>query len=80
MVRALDRVDALARSARAGGVVQLVLVQYLDVLEGALGQEAASAPGALLQRSLEAVQQALEAFGLTEPETARAVPTARVLH
>ena len=70
LVRALDRIDGFARSADASSLVQLVLVQYLDVLESALVSESETvgAPGSLLQRALEAVQQALDAFGLLEAE------------
>ncbi len=71
LVRSLDRVDALARSGRSAGLVQLVLVQYLDVLEAALMEDSKGrgAPGSLLARALEAVQQALEAFDLNDVET-----------
>jgi len=62
LVRALDRVDALGHS---DSLIQLILVQYLDVLESALGSEGSTS---LLQRALEAVQEALEAFGLLEPQ------------
>lgn len=65
LVRALDRVDALADS---NSLIQLIIVQYLDVLEDALGSgpEARQAPGSLLNRALDAVHDALEAFGLLE--------------
>lgn len=65
LVRALDRVDALGPS---DSLIQLILVQYLDVLEAALGSgpEASREPGSLLQRALEAVHEALAAFDLLE--------------
>jgi hypothetical protein len=65
LVRALDRVDALAHS---DSLIHLILVQYLDVLESALGDEAANPrePGSLLHRALMAVHEALAAFGLIE--------------
>jgi hypothetical protein len=52
-------------------LIQLVIVQYLDVLEDALGDgpEAQRAPSSLLNRALEAVHDALEAFGLLERAT-----------
>ena len=69
LVHALDRVDALAHS---DGLIQLVLVQYLDVLEAALGdedrREGAASP--LLHRALQAAHEALVAFGLLEAEAA----------
>ncbi|HEY6878866.1 MAG TPA: hypothetical protein VI299_12640 [Polyangiales bacterium] len=82
LVHALDRLDALANSTSTRSSVnlaQLVLVPYLDILEDALREESASAedgsavikPGSLLQRALEAVHQALDAFGLLEPEPSR---------
>jgi hypothetical protein len=66
LVRALDRVDALADS---NSLVQLILVQYLDVLEGALGSDAQARqePNSLLSRALDAVHDVLEAFALLEP-------------
>jgi hypothetical protein len=69
VVRAVDVVDSVANS---GSLVHLVLVQYLDVLEAALrdGLEAEDAPDSLLDRALEAAEQAVEAFGLLEPEPA----------
>ncbi|HVZ30912.1 MAG TPA: hypothetical protein VG963_00715 [Polyangiaceae bacterium] len=65
LVHALDRVDALAHS---DGLIQLLLVQYLDVLEAALGDEdeREGAADPLLHRALEAVHEALAAFGLLE--------------
>lgn len=70
LVHALDLVDSLAHS---DSLIHLVLVQYLDVLEAALreGLETADAPGSLLDRALQAAEQAIEAFGLLEPEPAR---------
>jgi hypothetical protein len=66
LVQALDRIDALSGS---NGVIQLILVQYLDVLEAALGSgpEAQQEPGSLLRRALDAVHDVLEAFELIEP-------------
>lgn len=65
LVHALDRVDALGAE---NSVIQLIIVQYLDVLEDALGSgpEASNAPSSLLNRALVAVQEALDAFGLLE--------------
>lgn len=70
LVSALDRVDALAHS---DSLIHLVLVQYLDVLESALGDEheSTSQPGSLLHRALEAVHEALAAFGLIELPSAQ---------
>ena len=70
LVCALDRVDALAYS---DSLIHLVLVQYLDVLENALGDDSAQArqPGSLLHRALDAVHEALQAFGLIEVASAR---------
>lgn len=69
LVRALDRVDALGPD---NSVIQLIIVQYLDVLEDALGSgpEASSAPSSLLHRALDAVHEALDAFGLLEASSA----------
>ncbi|MEY4507926.1 MAG: hypothetical protein RLZZ450_48 [Pseudomonadota bacterium] len=68
LVHALDRVDALAHS---DGLIHLVLVRYLDVLEAALGdQRESGATRPLLHRALEAVHEALDTFGLLEPEGA----------
>jgi hypothetical protein len=69
LVHALDRVDALAHS---DSLIQLLLVQYLDVLEAALGDQDArqGAASPLLHRALAAVHEALVAFGLLEPEAA----------
>lgn len=69
LVHALDRVDALAHS---DSLIELVLVQYLDVLEAALGNEDGR-EGAVcppLPCALEAVHEALVAFGLLEAEAA----------
>jgi hypothetical protein len=65
LVQALDRVEQLQHS---DGMVQLIVVRYLDVLEEALagGMEHVTDRGCLLSRSLEAVNEALEAFGLLE--------------
>lgn len=73
LVQALDRIDALAHS---DSLIHVVLVQYLDVLEAALGDESENTrePGTLLRRALEAVQEALAAFGLIES------PTTQQLH
>src|SRR5262245_36987010 len=70
LVRALDKVDALAHS---DSLIHLVLVQYLDVLETALSDEHESSrePGSLLHRALEAVHEALAAFDLIEIPTAQ---------
>jgi hypothetical protein len=70
LVRALDRVDALAHS---DSLIHLVLVQYLDVLESALSDENenTSQPGSLLHRALEGVHEALAAFGLIEIPSAQ---------
>lgn len=72
-VHALDRVDALASAANPGTLVHVVLVPYLDVVEAALADQSksAGAADALLRRTLEGVQQALEAFGLLEAEPNR---------
>ena len=67
LVHALDRVEALAYSH---GMIQQIVVRYLDVLEEALAAgvtETATDRAPLLNRSLEAVHETLEAFGLLEP-------------
>ena len=63
LVSALDRVDALAHS---NSLIHLVLVRYLDVLEAALSRDDARGPSSLLQRALDAVHEALDAFDLLE--------------
>jgi hypothetical protein len=68
LVHALDRVDALEQS---DGLIHFVLVRYLDVLEAALSDHReAGAARPLLQRALEGVHEALDAFGLLEAEAA----------